>query len=236
MRRSPLLIGLLGATLVWGCTSELPPAGQVLLYLDTDAPLPAGPGVVLSPGAPQPLFDTVRIDVYEPGAAEPCAGCSRTFALTAPQVQAGEASIGVPSEAGRSGYRARLRMYHSASTLNGALPEPLAADWPPQSVVDLIVALPEVAEEGIVEATAFLATDDVGIPRGALDAPEPTRSGRPSTSQVGTWPGAQRVPCAGTPLEGEVCIPGGAFWMGNPLVRGTGRGDEADLRRLVVLS
>ncbi len=182
------------------------------------------------------MFDTLRVDVIEPGDTSPCAGCSRTFALTTPQVQAGEASIGIPSEPGRTGYRARLRMYHSGATLTGSLPESLAADWPPQSVVDVTVALPEVAEEGIVDATAFLPTDAVGIPRGSLEAPESTQSGRPNPSQVGSWPGAQVVPCAGAPLEGEVCIPGGAYWMGNPLTRGTGRGDEADLRRLVVLS
>src|SRR5262249_13039476 len=53
-------------------------------------------------------------------------------------------------------------------------------------------------------------------------------------SAVGTWPQAQRVPCNGDAKPGEVCIPGGAYWMGNPHVRDLPQ-TAADEQRLVVL-
>jgi formylglycine-generating enzyme required for sulfatase activity len=95
-----------------------------------------------------------------------------------------------------------------------------------------VVALPVVGADGIVEATVFLATDTVGQPTGTLDAPAATTPGPPESSQVGTWLGAQRVPCAGTQQPGEVCVPGGGFWMGDPHLSST---DET-VPRLVVVS
>src|SRR5262249_21734949 len=78
-------------------------------------------------------------------------------------------------------------------------------------------------------------TDSVGVPVGSLDAPIDPQEGLPGPSQVGTWPGAEVIPCSGTPGEGQVCIPGGAFWMGNAKVIGEGVGDGADRLRLVVM-
>src|SRR5690606_2650586 len=71
----------LAALALVGCSDDLPPIGQVRLAIDTDAPLPPPPGEVLGPAEPAPLFDSLRVDVYPPGASEPCAGCSRTFGL-----------------------------------------------------------------------------------------------------------------------------------------------------------
>jgi formylglycine-generating enzyme required for sulfatase activity len=51
---------------------------------------------------------------------------------------------------------------------------------------------------------------------------------------VGTWPGAKRVDCKGDPAPGEVCVPGGAYWMGNVGIHGADY--AADRLRLVVLS
>jgi formylglycine-generating enzyme required for sulfatase activity len=53
---------------------------------------------------------------------------------------------------------------------------------------------------------------------------------------VGTWPGAKRVPCSGAPLPGEVCVPGGAYWMGNPALSTSLPGGQADAQRLVVVA
>jgi sulfatase modifying factor 1 len=54
-------------------------------------------------------------------------------------------------------------------------------------------------------------------------------------SLVGAWPGGQRVDCSAPAQPGEVCVPGGAFWMGNPAVSHVGLQD-GDRLRLVVLS
>jgi len=219
-----------------GCEPEAPPPlGQILLYVDTDAPLPPAPGTTPMPGEAPALFDSLLIDVYEPGAVEPCAGCSRVFALDRTMLQDGGASFGLPSPPAVDGYRARLRLFHSDSTLSAGPPEPLSDGRPPQSVIDLTVALPAPEQEGIVERSVMLDTESVGMPRGSLDVPELTASGRPERSRVGSWPHAQRVACNAAPEPGQVCVPGGAYWMGNPRARGTTLGDQADRRRLVVL-
>src|SRR6202044_847618 len=45
---------------------------------------------------------------------------------------------------------------------------------------------------------------------------------------------AVRTSCVGTPPDGQVCIPGGAFWMGGGLLQGGGETDA--IERIVVLS
>src|SRR6185436_82728 len=86
--------------------------------------------------------------------------------------------------------------------------------------------------EGSIDVTVFLPTDAVGRPIGTLDDPIPADLRAPGISAVGTWPGARRVPCQGMANPGEVCVPGGAFWMGNPLLSV----GDATRQRLVVLS
>lgn len=224
--------------LVWlACTSScgaLPPIGQVLLYIDTDAPVPAAPGRTLD-GAPQPLFDTLIVDVYLPGSTTPCDGCSRTFAVDLDRFREKRVSIGIVTKPAVAGYRARARLYDSNASLDGRPPRGPKGGLP-QSVIEVVTSLPKVEPTGILERTIVLETDTVGIPTGTLDEPIDPLSGPPSASRVAKWPGAIRKPCRDTPYQDEVCIPGGAFWMGNPHVRGTGQGDGSDLRRLVVLS
>jgi formylglycine-generating enzyme required for sulfatase activity len=148
----------------------------------------------------------------------------------------GRASFGLPLEADVDGYSVRLRLYHSASTLTGAVPPLDELDRPPQSVIDVIVSLPAVGKEGIVERHVVMLTDQVGTQTGSLEAPIETAPGAPQGSRVGSWPHALRLSCAGTPQAGEVCVPGGAYWMGNARVRGSALGDANDRRRLVVVS
>jgi formylglycine-generating enzyme required for sulfatase activity len=103
-------------------------------------------------------------------------------------------------------------------------------------VIDTTAALP-VTEDGVIlERAVFLATDTVGVPIGSPGAPVETADLPDGPSQVGTWPGAARVPCGGEAVPGRVCVPGGAFWMGNAKVTGEGQGDAADRLRLVVVS
>jgi formylglycine-generating enzyme len=221
--------------LLGGCGDELPPLGQVVLAVDTDALLPPPPGEVLGPGESPALFDTLRVDVYEPGAREPCVGCSRTFAIDRAQVAAGRASIGLPLTSGVEGHRVRLRLFHAASTLTGDVPGEPCLGCTPTSVIETVVSLPGVGEEGIVDGHVILHTERVGFGGGTIDEPEETHEGPVGASLVGTWPHASRVDCTLTPAEGEVCIPGGAYWMGNPHAVGLGGGNDADRRRLVVL-
>lgn len=228
----------LGALLVAtsGCGRELPPTGQVRLFVDTDAPVPAAPDAIAALDGPTPLFDTLIVDVYEPDAEAPCEGCTRAFALDEGQLRAADVSFGIPTEPGVEGYVARLRLYASTSTLTGEVPAPTEQGTPPPSVIDRWVSLPTVSDEGIVDAHVVLATDEVGIPVGSRQEPVEAERGAIVASQVGSWPGAEPAPCAEGPGEGEVCVPGGAFWMGHPRAIGTGIGDAWNTRRLVQLS
>src|SRR5581483_154404 len=86
-------------------------------------------------------------------------------------------------------------------------------DLRPEWTLDTTRVLPAVGVEGVVEATVDLAMDDLGQVIGA-DEPLPARAGRPGKSRVGTWGPAQRARCTVDPKPGEVCVPGGAFWLG----------------------
>src|SRR4051812_39857114 len=61
----------LTAFVLSACASDsdrtLPPPGQLLLYVDTDAPLPPPAGETLRGDEPSALFEHVRIDVFRPG-------------------------------------------------------------------------------------------------------------------------------------------------------------------------
>ena len=177
------------------CAREAPPPeGQLLIFVSTDAPAP--------------LFDRLRVEVVLPGANDPCAGCAREFALDDDRMARGEVSFGFFPRPSTRGHRARVRLFRSGGTASG---EPRRA-----STLESIVALPEVAAEGLVEVTVLLRLADLARPRGSLDEPVPADPGRPPRDVVGSYPGAQVTPCAREPNEDEACVPGGAFWMGNP--------------------
>jgi sulfatase modifying factor 1 len=221
------LVGTVAA-LVAACTStpaELPPLGQILLFIDTDAPLPPAAGAApVDFTEPAPLFDRLRVELQPPGQAGPCAGCSNDFAVDAGLFARLGASVGLQPPPGQAGWTARIRLYVARFA---------SADGTPDagSTIDVTVSLPPVGATGVDRWTVTLHTDDTGVPVGPV---EPT-AGAPDTSVVGTWPRARRVPCAGAAGPGEVCVPGGAFWMGDP-------GDHSAVgvapgwHRLVVLS
>jgi formylglycine-generating enzyme required for sulfatase activity len=224
---------LCAALVVAGCSD--PPLGprQLLLYIDTDAPLPPAPGKLRSPDEPTPLFDSLLVTVEPVAGGEPCAKCTRTFSMDRDSVQSGQASFGIPLE-GDVSPRVRLRLYDSNGTQTGGVPEPTELQPVVQSVIDVTVDVPTIAEQGVTEAGVVLWVDQVGLPV-APDADQLTL-GKPESFHVGSWPGARRVDCSDPPAEGEACMAGGAFWMGSPRTRGNGIGDANNLRRLVVLS
>ncbi len=229
MRRSGGALACVLAVLAFGgaCRQAPPAKGQVVLYLDTDAPLPAAAGA--GADAPAPLFDRVRVDLYPPGATDPCDGCTQIVAIDAQQVNAGNLSLGVMPPEGASGWIVRARMYRTVSLQGG---EPT-----PDGTVDVTAALPAIARGRVEEISLFLHVDDVASPVGSLDQPVDPTPGRVTRGHAGTWPGAQVVPCAGDAGPGEVCVPGGAYWMGNPLlVAGYGADSAANLQRVVVVS
>jgi formylglycine-generating enzyme len=171
----------------------------------------------------------MRIEVFLPGQSQACDGCTRDFDIDRTLVDTGQASIGIVPAVGVDGYTARVRMFRGAVTEDG---EP-----DPDSTLDTTVALPAIGGEGITDVTIVLSTDDVAQPQGQ-DTPVTPDPGPPRPGLVGTWPGAQVVACNGIPAANEACIPGGAYWMGNPLVQGQPYygGDDTRAQRLVTVS
>jgi sulfatase modifying factor 1 len=213
-------------SLACGPSTE-PPLGQILLYVDTDAPLPPAPGDVLGDRDPLPLFDRVRIEVFPPGAGVPCAGCTHEFDIDRTLVNAKRASVGIVTAPFTAGYVAHIRMFRGAFVEQG---EPRA-----DATLEEWVALPRVAEDGVVPVTVLLHTDDLARPRGTLAAPL-APDVRVPDGLAGTWAGAARADCAGAPQPGEVCVPGGAFWMGNPALESEEGDDDVTVLRIVSLS
>ncbi|MGZ3456399.1 MAG: hypothetical protein ACXVEF_42740, partial [Polyangiales bacterium] len=221
-------IGFLSIVAVASCgdgSRDLPPRGQVLLFIDTDAPLPPAEGTPL-PMAPLPLFDRLRLDVSDCDDPVRCPPMTRDFAVDEERLRAVSLSIGiVPREPGdRPVVRARLFLFAGS----------LQADPPADVTIDVTTVLPEIPAEGIMERTLFLPTDLAGQPSSQAE----TTEGRPASSAVGSWPGARRIDCAAPPNDDEVCVPGGAFWMGSARLRDfrVWLDPAADARRLVVLS
>lgn len=191
---------LVSALLTPACERVAPPTGQLVLYVTTDAPMGESGG----------LFDRLVVDVYAPGEREPCAGCSRRFAVDDDRMARGQTSIGVFSRPNVAGYRARARLYRSGGTTSG---EPRQA-----STLEATVALPSVTETGLVESTITLRLADLARPKGTLDAPMPVEPGPPPPGRVGSFLAGRPADCRGKAADDEVCVPGGAFWMGNPRI------------------
>ena len=116
------------ALLIAGC-ADLPPPGQIVLTIDTDAQLPAA-------GVRAPLFDTLRIDVYAPGKSTPCSECGRTFGVTAEQIEA-HASFGIRMRPHVTGYRVRARLYPRWASLTGEIPTDTAIG-PPTNITGFL--------------------------------------------------------------------------------------------------
>ena len=198
-----------------------------MVYVTTDAPLPAAPGD--PPGDVPALFDRLDLAVFEPGATEPCGGCKRRLAVDRDGVDSGAVSFGLGAAPGQGGFRVRARLYRSATTIAGS-PRPA-------STIELVAALPAVKQDAVTSVTLVLHTDDVGRPVGDLEQPVEPLPGRSPHGLVGSYPGAVRVPCPTAPPANMACVPGGAFWMGDPTLDTTDSNEyDGRLERLVVLS
>ena len=219
-------IGLVLLLLASCDPAALPPTGQFVVHVTTDAPLPQRAGNETEEVVP--LFDRLRIEVFPQGASSPCAECVREFEVDAALVDRGDASMGVVPPSGSVGTRIRVRLFRG--TLDATSPRP-------GSTIEQVIALPRTPEEGIRHLTVTLLTEKVGDPQGTLDDPVVAVAGQPPRGVVGTWSGARRSGCDGSSRDGEVCIPGGPFWLGDPRIDFTGAIDmQGGVERLVVLS
>lgn len=230
----PCIVILLGALAGCGEPETLPPLGHHVVTIDTDAIVPQSPLAQADASAPVPLFDRLELSILRAGETEPAAGATRDFTVNADTFAPNGATFTIESEEGEQ-VRVRARLYR-ASAVYAAQPRP-------ETTIEVVAALPETPAEGPVYTTIELLTEDVGVPQGS--ATEPLRvndetaaivhTTEDSPTRVGSWPGAVQVLCDGPEDAEEACVPGGAYWMGNPLVKGDDF-VESDRQRLVVLS
>lgn len=207
MRGRPIALVFIAACSDFGERETLPPQGQLLFSVTTDATLPVGPTEVAGPDELPPVFDRLRVELFEPGMTTPCPGCAREFGIDRTKTDQGRTSMGFVVRPGVSGYRARVLLFRSSGQESKRSR--------PGSTLETTVLLPVTAAEGIVEASVVLSTNDLTVPRGTLEAPIPATNGRAPTGVVGTYQKERALPCAGVAGEGEACVVGGAFWVGD---------------------
>lgn len=220
MKRALALV-LVGCGLA-SCQNELPPAGQFVVFVDTDAVVREPRGTKPDSLALAPLVDRARFEIASDG--RPVPNSARDVAVDAAMLREKRLSFGVVAPPGARAVTVRIRLFR-ADRVAGAEPEAGVT-------LDTTVALPTAPEEGIVELNVLSKTDDIGLRVG----PVAPASGRPGASAVGTWRGGKRVECGEGARPGETCIPGAAFFFGNPEFRG--RSPIADIydERLVWIS
>jgi formylglycine-generating enzyme required for sulfatase activity len=237
MNRVLLTFAVVSAVVGTGCSesaARLPALGHHEVTIDTDAIVPADPAKAIDPTAPFPLFDRLQLAILRAGETVPDPMAVRDFSVNEPSFLPKGATFTIEGESGEI-VRVRARLFRNASTFGG---EPR-----PETTIEVVAELPTTPAEGAVETTIELRTEDVGVVHGTEKEPlvvnenadARVHPGTPTSSVVGTWLGAKRIACAAKMGTDEACVDGGAYWMGNPLVKGDDF-VESDRQRLVVLS
>ena len=218
----PVLAVALTPALFGACTVELPPRPQLVVVVDTDAPVT---GQVLSdPGLSlDAAVDRVRVDRLE---GDGRVSLSRSFVVH--EAIDWPLSFGV---VGTGEVTLRIRAYRAA---DATATDGDGLDAPPLTTsIDrvVVVALPA---EGVRTVRVDLSSDCRNAPP-SLFEPRSTcvdkarlraspregvvdvSGGAVATSRVGSWASAREVPCRGAPPAGSEarCIPGGFSQLGD---------------------
>lgn len=180
------------------CSSEAAPRDQWVVEVSTDA-------------HPE-LGDRLLIEITDETGV-PCAACRRQLPFAGAPI-----SLGVVPTGARTFVRARL--YRADVIGSDGLPRADAA------LLDALVELPGLPEgTGIAPVALPLPTDCFGVPadpvaRAACDpatralAPAPLARAAPPL-RAGAWRERFALDCASAAPDGSVCVPGGAFVLGD---------------------
>ena len=197
--RGAAFAGVIGVAALAGCGPD--PGSRVSIFIDTDAPVPGGAAL----GFPPSLFDRVKIEVFPAGQDAPCSECARVIALDHESLSHAGISFGLGVPGGLAGARIRATAYRSAGFPDG---NPTS-----RGSLQVVVVLPAIESGDAGDLTVLLPTSETGAPETSLEHPREIAIGKPDGARVGTWKPAQRRDCTGTPWPGQVCVPGGAFFM-----------------------
>ncbi len=159
------------------------------------------------------LFHRVRVGLVSPGETTSCPNCWRSFDATS-----AEATISLVPQRVSDGYKVEVTLYRAQFD-----------DAPnTESSISRRVGLPALQGATELHVNVFLDVADVG--KGFGD-------NAPQASQLDSWTRGASVPCAASLGPNEVCVPGGAFWMGSrSTVVGLVPNDDGQHERIVVVS
>ena len=192
--------------------APLPPAPQAVVWIDTDAPVPR-------------LIDRMHVEVAAPG-HPPCATCVHEFAFDTTTTW--PLAFGVEQPDDGSARFVRVVLYPAGRVTNG---EPQAS-----TAIERIASIP--FDGGVVAVRLLLSLDCAGRPATStpamtcVDGADPSRpvgdapadDGAPS--RVGSWHAELAHGCSSTTRDGEVCLSGGTYWMGDVRVQSIGGGHD----------
>lgn len=187
------------ALLAYACGPEPVAPEQLLVVVETDAPLPAAG---LAPDAIT-LFDRLRIAVYTGDSPEPCGGCVREFVVD--EDSPAPLSVGVVVTDARA--VAKVQLYAVRNVDRDGLPDE-------GSSLSAWIRLPVPGAAEVRSLFAVLRVAELGVSRGTRTAPVDA-SDHASEPPLVRWPEARRVPCTADVAADETCVPGGVVWMGN---------------------
>jgi formylglycine-generating enzyme required for sulfatase activity len=252
LSRSFLCFTLFGATLFVGCSNTAPSRAQLVVVVDTDAPVHSQlfDHPELSADA---AIDTLRVDAIS------ATGVAKTYDLRSflgPSKEDWPISFGVPTGGAEGGgpIWLRLRAFRGDLATPGEVNGVATLDPLPEITIDRLVDL-DPPSEGIVRVRVTLREDCLGVgssfgatPSTCVDGAHLRASPRDGVELVdetdaigslaGTWPRASEVPCRGDAPEGTVCVPGGFSILGDPAFLGLGDGvtqyDSVPLRPVLV--
>lgn len=196
--RSAAMSGVVLALALGACGETLPEAGHVVVYLDSDVPLPKT-GLTQGNEDVVPILDTARIEVLHADGSLACADCQRDIALETASLDA-LASFTIVAPGAEILHAIAFRS--DTLDLSGG-----------HAAVEVWGAIPPPPAEGAREITISFRFDDIGKPVGSLDAPARLDEGRPMRPRR-LVRFAERIPCGKTPPPGTACVPGGMFWLG----------------------
>ena len=115
-----VVVALVACTAVTGaCDRELPPVGQIVVHVDTDAIVREPIGAADDPALLSPLVDRARFEVLRGGA--PLANSTRDLAVDASMFRERRVSFGVVAPPGATDVSVRIRLFRADRVLTNEL-------------------------------------------------------------------------------------------------------------------
>ena len=206
---------------VVGCSRQLSARPQVLVIVDTDAPLEgqlAGDSTISADAA----VDTLWVEFLD--------SANKVYDsrhVVVPDALDWPVSFGAAPQASSPAIvHLRIRLFRGSRLI--------AADPPPLLTIDRLVDI-SIPDDGVTKVGVILAGACFGAPPVFLEprttCTDGTTRGAPTdgvltgdavftATKAGSWPAARETPCPGNAPDGALCIPGGISVLGDQSLAG----------------